>query len=149
VKETEAKKKEQKIRAEMESCVHFHGIQHELCKAGINIRQLVGGDAFGWARRIPCLNSKICTVHCDSRKLPTREQAETAVAEQDQQFEKTMKAVEVAHAHAKANGLGVGNGGRRALPCPLECGGELRYSVAGVNGHMHARCENGCVSWME
>lgn len=35
------------------------------------------------------------------------------------------------------------------IPCPV-CGGELRYSIANVNGHIHAACATKeCVRWME
>lgn len=63
---------------------------------------------------------------------------------------KWMKALRAAKDHAKAAGLGRGNGGRGEMPCPAECGGTLRYSVASVNGHMHAACSSSkCVRWME
>lgn len=140
---------EQQIRDEMNGCIHFKGIQHDLCGAGVNMRELVGGDDFGWAMRIPCLliDSFTCTVTCAFRELPTREQAEATVAKHNLQFERTMKAVEAAHTHAKEKGLGQGRGGYGSLLCPLGCGGMLRYTVASVNGHMYAEC--GCVSWME
>jgi len=140
---------EREILHEMNSCTHFTGIQNKLCKAGINIRELVGGADFGWAVRIPCLVKDGCEVVCKSRKLPSREQAELIVSESNRQLEATMVAVDAAHAHAKAAGLGQGNGGRGSMPCPRGCGGMLQYSVAGVNGHMHARCDKGCFSWME
>lgn len=64
--------------------------------------------------------------------------------------DKFMKAHRAAKDHAKQQGLGRGNGGQGRMPCPAGCGGELRYSVASVNGHMHAACSTkGCVSWME
>lgn len=35
------------------------------------------------------------------------------------------------------------------MPCPVD-GGTLRYSIASLNGHIHAACSNsGCVRWME
>lgn len=40
--------------------------------------------------------------------------------------------------------------GAGVITCPI-CGtGKLRYSRAGYNGHVHARCStDGCVAWME
>lgn len=39
--------------------------------------------------------------------------------------------------------------GAGKMKCPL-CAGELRYSRAGYNGHIHAACSTeGCVRWME
>jgi hypothetical protein len=40
--------------------------------------------------------------------------------------------------------------GAGEMPCPVCGNGKLRYSRAGYNGHVHARCSNdGCVAWME
>lgn len=145
-----AKQREHEIAHEMGTCIHFLGIQHAECKVLVNIRELVGGSDFGWAVRIPCIIKDGSAVVCDRRELRTREQAEAMVDEHKAQFERSMKAVTAAHAHAKTQGFGVGNGGRGELPCPLGCdGGVIRYSVAGVNGHMHAACTKGCTSWME
>jgi hypothetical protein len=143
--------KEQAIQLEMASCVHFRGIQHDLCGAGVNIRELVGGPDLGWGIRIPCLlkDSGKCEVVCEKRELPTHKQAEATVTENDARFDRTMKAVEAAHKHAKDAGLGTGHGGKGSMLCPLGCGGVLHYTVAAVNGHMHAACEKGCMSWME
>lgn len=39
--------------------------------------------------------------------------------------------------------------GQGKTACPI-CSGELRYSRAGYNGHVHAKCStDGCVAWME
>lgn len=64
-------------------------------------------------------------------------------------MKKSMQAIVAAHEDAKAKGYGKGNGGQDSMKCPLCPDGTLRYSVASVNGHMHAVCTNGCVSWME
>lgn len=144
--------REQSIHAEMGKCAHFRGIQHERCLADVHLRELVGGPDFGWAARIPCLSmdAERCEVICDRRKLPTREEAEMAVDEDEQRFARFVIAHSAAKAHAKQSGLKQGNGGRGELPCPTDCGGTLRYSVAAVNGHMHAACSTkGCVQWME
>jgi hypothetical protein len=40
--------------------------------------------------------------------------------------------------------------GQGSIKCPICNLGELRYSRASYNGHVHARCSNKtCVSWME
>jgi len=144
--------REKEIAREMGDCVHFPGIQHAECRAGVNMRQLVGGPDFGWAARLPCLqmDAAKCEVTCPSRKFPTREEAEAELAEHDARMEKFLISMRAAKDHAKQLGLGRGNGGQGRLACPSGCGGELRYSVASVNGHMHAACSTkGCVSWME
>jgi hypothetical protein len=149
---TKEQRREKQIEKEMGDCVHFTGVYNTLCKAGVNVRQLVGGSDFGWATRLPCLamDEKGCEVTCSSRKFTTREEAEATLKAQDESFVKVSKCLKAAHEHAKDAGLGQGSGGRGELPCPAECGGTLRYSVAAVNGHMHAACSTkGCVSWME
>lgn len=44
------------------NCIHFTGVggpsgDKETCAAGVNYRAHVGGPAFGWMRRLPCLPS--------------------------------------------------------------------------------------------
>ena len=40
--------------------------------------------------------------------------------------------------------------GAGVMECPVCKTGKLRYSRAGYNGHVHARCStDGCVAWME
>jgi hypothetical protein len=143
---------EEYVMSAMGRCVHFKGIQHDLCGAGINIRQLVGGPELGWAARLPCLlmDAEKCTVVCESRKLLTRDEAEAEVSKDRERMKRTLKAVAAAHDDAGRKGFKVGLGGADSMPCPLDCGGRLYYRVASVNGHMHAKCEtDGCVSWME
>lgn len=61
-----------------------------------------------------------------------------------------LEAVVAAKQDAKSKGFKRGNGGASEIPCPTKCGGVLRYSVAGVNGHLWAACTTkNCVRWME
>lgn len=143
---------EEKVLREMDQCVHFRGVQHDTCKVDINLRQLVGGDDFGWARRIPCLKSDAeqCVVTCEKREFMNREQAEAEVKRDDERMRKAMIGISAAHHDAKQKGIVKGVGGAREIPCPVECGGTLRYRVASINGHMHAACTTkGCLQWME
>ncbi len=51
---------------------------------------------------------------------------------------------------AEEHGLGKGNSGKGHIQCPVCTTGTLHYSVASLNGHMHATCDTkGCVSWLE
>ena len=152
MRQTKEQRREDRIIHEMSSCVHFAGIQHAECAAGVNIRALVGGSDLGWAARLPCLlmDAKKCEVVCDVRKLPTREEAEAEVDRSEKQMERSLKIIWAAHEHAKQKGYGQGHGGKDSMPCPSECGGTLHYSVASLNGHMWGRCTTAdCASWME
>jgi hypothetical protein len=146
---TKEQEREKRIQKRMNECQNFTGIQHECCKAGINYRQLVGGEDFGWARRTPCFSDRFSPVLCVKRVLHTREEAEVIENEIEESTQKFLTAVSAVHEDAKAKGLGRGKGGQSEMDCPI-CRGKLRYSVASVNGHIHACCAtDGCVRWME
>lgn len=77
--------------------------------------------------------------------LPDRE----AVEAEDKRFETIMIAMTAARTEAKRLGFKVGRGGRGSLVCPV-CGGQLRFSVAAVNGHLWGSCSTpDCVKWMQ
>lgn len=51
---------------------------------------------------------------------------------------------------AKEHSFGKGNAGRGYIVCPSCKTGVIKYSVAGVNGHMWASCSTkGCIAFME
>lgn len=61
-----------------------------------------------------------------------------------------LTAMAATQADAKAMGYGIGKGGRGKFLCPVCKRGQLRYSVAGVNGHIWGKCStDGCVAWMQ
>lgn len=149
IEERRASQKERRILRTMSTCKNFTGIQHECCTAGLNYHQQFGSGE-GCFANIPCThepgeNTKLCP----SVEYPSREEAEAAYAEAERRNKLALQAMRDAHADAKAKGYGVGNGGADSLKCPLCTDGTLQYRVASINGHMHARCTNGCVSWME
>jgi len=141
--------REQHIQHELNTCKHFNGIQHDQCRAGVKYRDLFG-DGPGWAAHLCCMREKQSTVTCSSCEFPTREEAEKDADVWMARLNRTTLCVKAAHDDAKSKGLKRGSGGVGNMPCPSGCGGTLRYSVASVNGHMHAACSTkGCVSWME
>ena len=145
-------KRRKYVDAIMNRCINFRGIQHTECEAHVNIRELVGGDDFGWASRLPCFLDEAdkCSVVCESRSFPSRTDAEEMDRAQQAATERFITALKAAHDDARGKGLKVGHGGRESMPCPVGCGGTLHYTVASCNGHMHAGCTTkGCVSWME
>jgi len=149
---TKKQRHEEYVQSEMGKCVHFRGIQHAECKAGINLREIVGGDDLGWAARLPCLlmDREKCMVTCASRRLPTREEAEAEVEKHNKSMARTLMAIGAAHEDAEKKGLKRGNGGVGSIPCPVCTTGTLSYSVASVNGHMWGKCNTkNCISWME
>lgn len=145
LEERRAKEHERRIRHQMRECVHFTGIQHDTCKAGVNYRAHVGGPDFGWARRIPCFSDSVDAPPCDKCQRTTREQAEAEIAASDAAFQRVNTALKAIRAkHGKAKGLA------DEMPCPNNCGGTLRYSISSYNGHVHGQCSTeGCAQWMQ
>jgi ribosomal protein S27E len=143
---TDQQRREKQIERYMCRCIHFNGISNETCKAGVNYDGLRGTQVGA----LPCWSDTETPLVCDKRLLPTREQAEAHENEVAERQAATMKALRATHDDAKAKGLEKGNGGRSSVKCPTCGNGEIHYSVASYNGHIHASCSTqGCVSWME
>lgn len=137
----------------MASHCRHHGMNHSelikphgghVCKLGIDIRALVGGERFGWARRMPCYlpnKDEPGFVPCEKMEPHTREELEARRAK----FERSVLRIEkqaalIAQVKRQKKG-GV-------FQCPA-CGGQLTISIAG-NGHTMGRCTGeGCSSWIE
>jgi len=141
------------IKAEMLTCKHFNGVQHDECRANVNYRKLAGEPALGCMTRIPCSfgfePKGGPRAVCDRREAWTREEAEAHVDARELAIEQHMRAFRKVHDDAKAKGLKRHHGGVSQCKCPV-CEGTLRYAVASYNGHIHAKCDtNGCVQWME
>lgn len=147
-----AMQRERHILNILATCVHFTGIQHNSCKAGINYHEQFGSGA-GCFANIACTQAHprddFPMKECPSAKYPTRDEAEREETDRESQSRRCLEAMRLAHSDAKAKGYGVGSGGADSLKCPLCPDGILRYTVASYNGHMHAGCTSGCVSWME
>lgn len=127
-------------------CKHFTGIGEDACRAGVNYRSLVGGSDFGWALRIPCTTTKRSEnqVPCEKHDRMTAEE----IAAEDEKFERAFQRTTGAYSAIKAI-VGDRRGVSGTIDCP-GCHAPLHYSVARLNGHIHACCETDeCVSFME
>ncbi len=61
----------------LNNCNHYGNRQGEpTCARGIDIRAHVGGDDFGWLRRVPCVKSSFSrdVVPCSLAEFPTAEE---------------------------------------------------------------------------
>ena len=140
--------REQQVLHILKNCIHFNGVQNNTCKAGVNYHEQFG-VGLGCFANIPCCGDEN-PKECPKLERPTHEQAESEADEFEARMDRMVRCMTGAKNHAKSLGLKRGNGGRGSLACPSGCGGTLSYSVASVNGHMHARCSTkGCASWME
>ena len=131
------------VERAMNRCKHFTGIQHEVCKAGVAYKDVRDESTrpFGF----PCFDSESGNATCEKREFTTRAEAEAEEVEFQAAFArvKTCRAA-IVQKHGRARGL------RGEMPCPVECGGTLHYSISGYNGHIHGGCTtDGCASWME
>lgn len=131
-------------------CVHFNGIQNETCKAGVSYdvfrnNRVAGKD---W---MPCLKDAggDC-VHCEKRLWPTPEEIEAELEADEKLMKKMLTGCAAVYEDAEKRGLRKGSGGTGEVPCPVCETGVIHYSVAGYNGHRHARCTTAnCVCFME
>lgn len=78
---------EEKVKQEMNRCIHFNGIMHSECKSGINYYELMGSDPECFAH-MPCFNDEHSTVVCSKRQFLSREEAEKDVTESDARIAK-------------------------------------------------------------
>lgn len=134
------------------TCKHFNGIQNDCCEADVPYKS-VGkeGDAAGATglkRSLPCMDKyNFHGATCDKREYPTDEECAAAVKELSERFDRVSAARNAIVKHAGPYKKGVSMSGETECP---SCKGRLRYSRAGINGHIHAACEtSGCVAWME
>jgi len=137
---TKAEHREERIRATMGRCAHFTGIQNDTCAAGVRY------DEVKKDRRVPCLQwDNTAGATCEKSQWPTREDAEREEEQSSAAMKRVLTALAAVLAkHGKARGLA------DSMPCPNNCGGTLRYSIASYNGHVHGQCSTeGCASWMQ
>lgn len=115
-------------------CKHYTGgiLRKEECAAGVNARQLVGGDDFGWLKRTPCHKNHNCTVSCDKREFPSKEERERSSKEWRELVETVFPLIMRIKDQNKPNSSG-------KCDCP-KCGGTLHWKLQS-NNHIHAKCE--------
>lgn len=111
-----------------------------VCKVGVDYHQFDGPF-----NTKPCLGeSAEAKARCSQYSGWTAEE----IAEREREVEASMNRIRAAiTAIREAVGGKRGLGG--SIPCPT-CSKPLHYSIARLNGHIHARCETPqCVSFME
>jgi hypothetical protein len=114
----------------------------------VKYEDLFGNDP-GCYAHMCCTCDPNPSATCDQFRIMTREEAERETDAWEKKMNQFTRALHAAHADARQKGLKRGNGGMSEVKCP-NCEGTIRYSVASINGHMHAACTTkGCASWME
>lgn len=129
-------------------CKHYRGMhEKEACEAGIRFDSLAGHRQPGFFDSCPCFGPN--GSKCDKAEYPTAEEMAAHEAEMKVRFENTGKARGAIVEHLGGPWKRGTPGSSGKIDCPI-CGGKLRFSRAGYNGHIHAACSTeGCVRWME
>lgn len=135
-------------------CVHFTGIGNSpTCKAGVAYAAVrLEHPPIQYDGKYTATVSHPCLSHhnhggatCAKAQFPTPEEVQAEVEASGRRFGQVVTARQAITTHS-----GSKRGVAGELPCPVCTTGTLRYSIAGSNGHCHARCSTGgCVSWME
>lgn len=125
-------------------CKHWRGSVEDICDAGLNWREITGGEMTGIMRRCPCVNGNQ-PVSCDKFEAYTEEELRQIEQETEELFAQTVKEFpywdQLKSRHPR--------GAQGTCECP-RCGGACRFSIASCNGHLHVRCRtDGCISFME
>lgn len=130
-------------------CKHYRGMhKKDTCEAGVAFSSLPGHGTQLFMTRCPCFGPRS---GCEKAEYPTPEE----VAASEAAMKKRFNGVVIARARiveACGGEWSRGCPGKSGvIDCPVcNCADSLRYSRAGVNGHIHARCSTeGCLSWME
>lgn len=75
---------EQQINYIVKTCIHFNGIQHKECEAGVDYRSKFG-KVLGW--NLPCIINE-CSAECRLAQYPTYDEAERQVIAWREYFER-------------------------------------------------------------
>lgn len=118
-------------------CIHFNGIMSKECKAGISYASVrIEGDG---PYKFPCLKQG---GECPSAKFLTDSEVKKKVEDIESHGLRTIAAMIAIKDYVSNTKVTFGK-----IPC--ECGGELHFTVAQLNGHVHAKCNSCTVAFME
>lgn len=116
-------------------CIHFNGVMEKVCKAGVNYDDVKVHKPFG----LPCLQQG---GECQYAKFPTEEEVKKKVSDIENGCLKTIVAMSAIKDHVAKTKEQSGK-----IKC--QCGGDIHFTVAQLNGHVHAKCNSCDISFME
>lgn len=137
-------------------CKHWEpecGLSREDCGAGLNPRQVTGGDDFGWIVRKPCDLDR-ATVTCNQYTEPTDQEIadeEKAAEESFIRFKTVLPLVGKIKDRLKnrINPSAKEEAVTGETECPV-CGELLLWRWSSYNGHVWMKCKReGCIAFME
>ncbi len=136
-------------------CIHFTGLSKSVCGKGMNYDEIDKDMKLPMRTGLPCLKTSDkymkylegrSPCHCPHLQFPSEEEIQVelqAYAEAERKMMLALVVIDPIRVEHK------GKNWRGVIECP-NCQGKLHVSHAGINGHVHAKCETeDCVSWME
>lgn len=136
------------------NCIHWTGVQKEVCNKGVNYRELIGNEDNGWALRLPCWQctmkhaQDVVKVSCDQYQGVTKAMEKEDESETKEYMRKfTTLVLPIIR---KFRGTGKPHVYKSEIvECPF-CQGKLQLSQSAYNGHVHGRCDTpNCIHYME
>lgn len=138
-------------------CRHYSGTINPRCAADVHYIELAGpgprGDNTGYGHRLPCNPAWEHDpkhgerVTCERYAPLTDEEWAAKEAKREAAFDRARKAGPLFDRIRREN---KGRSNRGSDPCPACGNGTIMWSIAGYNGHIHARCSTaGCISFMQ
>lgn len=131
------------------SCKHSVSMMDELCFAGVDVREHVGGPSVGWTLRRPCDTENAVHFHvnpCELYEEATQDEIDID-ADLIQENVAHLQVVLPAIKKIKVDYKGQNTSG--TIQCPV-CKGQLHWVHHAINGHVYGRCDTrDCVHWME
>lgn len=127
-------------------CKHYRAMsENETCLAGVEYKLFKGTGSTS----CPCWE-KQPHEPCAKAEYRTPQEIAEAEAEMSLRFQKIVIAREAIVNHLGGPWKRGTGGSVGKIPCPVCRAGELKFSRAALNGHIHAGCTTkGCVNWME
>lgn len=116
-------------------CIHFNGVMNKTCKAGINYADVRIDKPY----KFPCLQQGGQCPHAEFR---TEAQVKEFIDKMEDDSVKALVAYATVKDHYAKTKEQSGN-----VPC--QCGGELHYTIASLNGHIWAKCNSCGISFNE
>lgn len=116
-------------------CIHFNGVMNDTCKHGIKYSDVRVGKPY----KFPCLQQG---GECSCAEFLTKEQISERVAEINNDGDKAATAYLAIKEHVNKTNIKAGS-----IKC--QCGGDLNYVVANINGHVWAKCKSCGISFNE
>jgi hypothetical protein len=130
-------------------CKHYRAMSnHDACKAGVLFATLRGIPH----EQCPCFSQQpeSVPVACSLAVYRTPEEIEAEEKWLKERIANVGKARTAIVEHLGGPWKRGMAGASGQIPCPVCSTGNLRFSRAGINGHVHAQCNTpDCVGWME